>query len=73
MLELHNAKERGMNDWVELLAKADSRFKLLNVRTPRGSRLAVMEIGWLSDDVGSTSIGLSPALRHEQESGARLV
>lgn len=52
MLEFHNAKERDIDDWVGLLAMADSRFRLLNCKQPPGSRLAVMEVGWLGDKVG---------------------
>ena len=54
MLEFHNAKERDIDDWIGLLAMADSRFRLLDCKQPLSSRLAVMEIGWLGDEVGIT-------------------
>ena len=53
MLEFHNAKERGIDDWVGLLAMADSRYRLLDCKQPPGSRLAVMVVGWLVDKVGN--------------------
>ena len=56
MLEFHNAKERDINDWTDLLAMADSRFRLLNCKQPPGSRLAVMEVGWLEDKVAHGSV-----------------
>ena len=52
MLEFHNAKERDIDDWVGLLAMADSRYRLLDCKQPPGSRLAIMEVGWLGDKVG---------------------
>lgn len=51
MLEFHNAKERDIDDWIGLLAMADSRFRLLNSKQPPSSRLAVLEVGWLGDKV----------------------
>ena len=56
MLKSHNAKERDIEDWIGLLAKADSRFRLLNCKQPTGSRLTVMEVGWLEDKVGHESV-----------------
>lgn len=44
MLEFHNAKERDIEDWIGLLAMADTRFRLLGCKQPPSSRLAVMEI-----------------------------
>ena len=52
MLEFHNAKERGIDDWINLLAMADSRFRFLDCKQPPGSRLAVMEVGWVGKKVG---------------------
>lgn len=52
MLEFHNAKERDIDDWIGLLAMADTRFRLLGCKQPPSSRLAVMEIGWIVDEVG---------------------
>lgn len=52
MLELHNAKERDMDDWNDLFKQADPRFRLENVKKPRGSRLAILEVVW-ERDVGN--------------------
>lgn len=46
MLEFHNGKERDHDDWVELLRRADSRYHLIGIKQPTGSRLAVLEVGW---------------------------
>jgi hypothetical protein len=46
MLELLNAKERDVNDWIELFAMADPRFKFLGAKQPTGSRMSIMEAVW---------------------------
>lgn len=46
MLELHYGKERDLEDWIELLQKADPRFHLIGTRQPGGSRLTIFEVGW---------------------------
>ena len=58
MLEFHNAKERDIDDWTGLLAMADRRFRLLGCKQPPGSRLAVMEVGWLEDNAGHESVAI---------------
>ena len=58
MLEFHNAKERDIDDWISLLAMADPRFRLLNCKQPPGSRLAIMEVGWLENKVGHESVAI---------------
>jgi hypothetical protein len=46
MLELLNAKERDVDDWTELFAMADPRFKFLGATQPAGSRMSIMEAVW---------------------------
>lgn len=46
MLQLLNAKERGVDDWTELFKMADSRFKFLGAKQPAGSRMSIMEAVW---------------------------
>ena len=43
MLTMANSKERTLQEFVELLAAADSRFTLANVHMSPGSPLAIME------------------------------
>lgn len=47
MLELHNAKERDRDDWIELFRSADERFEVVKIYQPEGSRLGLIEIVWL--------------------------
>ncbi|MCJ1261072.1 hypothetical protein MMC22_000936 [Lobaria immixta] len=49
MLEIHNGKERGLEDWKQLFGDADRRFALLGVHQPRLSRLAMIEFVWDPD------------------------
>jgi hypothetical protein len=46
MLSLLNAKERDLEDFKHLFALADPRFKFLGVKTPKGSRMSIMEAVW---------------------------
>lgn len=41
-----NAKERDLEEWKNLLATADSRFRLNEVRQNEGSILALLDIVW---------------------------
>ncbi len=49
MWEFHNAKERDVDDWVQLFECADSRFEFLGVKQPAGSRLGIIEVVWKGD------------------------
>ena len=49
MMEFHNSKERGAADWAALLERADPRFQIVNIKTPSGSRLSMIEVLWRSD------------------------
>ena len=44
MLEMHNGKERDMNDWTQLLDKAGNGLRLTTFKQPPSSRLALLEI-----------------------------
>jgi hypothetical protein len=46
MLSLLNAKERDLEDFTQLFALADPRFKFLGAKTPVGSRMSIMEAVW---------------------------
>ncbi len=49
MLEFHNAKERDMDDWMQIFKDADSRFTVLGGKHPEGSRLGLIEVVWEGD------------------------
>jgi hypothetical protein len=46
-LEFHNAKERDIDDWRNLVRTADQRFRFVGFKQPPGSRLATMEVEWV--------------------------
>lgn len=46
MLEIGNARERGLEEWQALFKEADSRFAFQGVIQPPGSRLAILELKW---------------------------
>ncbi|KAL8943467.1 MAG: hypothetical protein Q9211_000964 [Gyalolechia sp. 1 TL-2023] len=46
MLEFHNGKERDLDDWIELLRKADPRFSWAGTTQPYGSRLSFFLVVW---------------------------
>ena len=46
MLAMANAKERDRNDWVDLFASIDPRFKVQNIVTPEKSQLSIVEVVW---------------------------
>ncbi|KAL8794412.1 MAG: hypothetical protein Q9195_002999 [Heterodermia aff. obscurata] len=48
MWATHNAKERDLSDWKELLRATDPGCKLMSVTKPQGSRLSILEIAWAS-------------------------
>ena len=48
MLQLQKAKECDVDEWDQLLHKADARFHIVKIRQPAGSRLSVIEVYWLS-------------------------
>ena len=46
MMELHNAKERDREDWVEFIERADSRFVLRSIEKPASSILSFIDVVW---------------------------
>lgn len=46
MLEIGNARERNLDEWISLLGQADPRFIFKGKRQPPGSRLAILETTW---------------------------
>jgi hypothetical protein len=46
MQELCNAKERDAGEWKSLFGQVDPRFKLVGIKQPAGSRLAIIETVW---------------------------
>lgn len=46
MLEIGNARERDLDEWISLFGQADSRFTFKGTRQPPGSRLAILEATW---------------------------
>ena len=51
MLEIQNSRERELDDWVDLLRRADSRFKFLRATQPQGSKLHLLEVEWSGENV----------------------
>ena len=51
MLEIQNSRERELDDWVDLLRRADSRFSFLRVTQPQGSKLHLLEAEWSGGNV----------------------
>lgn len=45
---VQNAKERDLEEWKNLLAAADPRYQLHEVRQIKGSILALLDIVWES-------------------------
>jgi len=46
MLQIQNSREREVQDWRALLEEADSRFRIVGLNQPRGSKLAIIEAIW---------------------------
>ena len=47
MMATLGARERGTDDWINMLKAVDSRFKLTSVKyTPPYTAVGVLEIGW---------------------------
>ena len=49
MLTLFNGRERDADDWKHLLRLADSKFKLLEIKQPQGSTLALIIATWIEE------------------------
>lgn len=46
MLALFNSREREKSDWEGLFREADERFTDINIWTPEGSALSIIEATW---------------------------
>ncbi|CAO2648170.1 Nn.00g090920.m01.CDS01 [Neocucurbitaria sp. VM-36] len=46
MLEIGNAKERDLGEWMTLFGQADARFVFKDMKQPPGSKLAIIEALW---------------------------
>jgi len=46
MLALSNARERDVDDWMNLFKQADSRFVFLGIKTLEDSSIAIIEAVW---------------------------
>lgn len=44
MMQVHNSKERELEEWVALLKGGDERLRLVNVVQPFGSSMSVLEV-----------------------------
>ena len=44
MMQVHNSKERELEEWVALLKGGDERLRLKNVVQPFGSTMSVLEV-----------------------------
>ncbi|KAL2444799.1 hypothetical protein ABEF95_017268 [Exophiala dermatitidis] len=60
MMMLTNAKERDRGEWEDLIGKAgevaeqeNKRLAILNIRTPVGSTMSLIEVGFVDDDDGN--------------------
>ena len=49
MMQVHNSKERELEEWVALLKGGDEKLRLVNVVQPYGSSMSVLEV--VRDDV----------------------
>ena len=54
MMQVHNSKERDLDEWVDLLKGADERLRLENVVQPFMSLMSVLEV-IRDDDVVRTN------------------
>jgi hypothetical protein len=52
MLTLLNAQERTRDDFINLFASADKRFRFLGVSRPKNCRMSIVEAVWEGEDFG---------------------
>ena len=50
MMQVHNSKERELDEWVALLKGGDERLRLQNVVQPFGSSMSILEVVRDDDD-----------------------
>ena len=46
MLSICNGRERDREDWEQVFKAADTRFKILDVYTPKPSALGIIDVLW---------------------------
>lgn len=46
MMTLFNAREREIEDWIDLFTQADKRFKFVGAKKPEVGTMNVMTIEW---------------------------
>ena len=51
MWSIHNAKERDIDGWRQLLGNADAAFELTAVKRPQGSRLSILNVTWRPQEI----------------------
>lgn len=57
MLTLLNAQERSEDEFRQLFAKVDARFRFLGVTRPAGCRMSIVEAIWDGEDYGGEANG----------------
>ncbi|TVY93429.1 O-methyltransferase, partial [Lachnellula willkommii] len=55
MLSTCNARERDEEDWRQVFADADPRFRVLRVFTPTGAALGIVDVVWEGEGEGSSA------------------
>ena len=53
MMQVHNSRERDLDEWIDLLKSADRRLRLQNVVQPFQSLMSVLEVVRDDDVVGT--------------------
>lgn len=46
MQAIFNSQERTINEWKALFQQADPRFEFMDVKEPKGSALAIIDVRW---------------------------
>lgn len=46
MMTLFNARERELDDWIELFAEADTRFKFIEAKRPDVGTMSLLIFSW---------------------------
>ncbi|KAL8747775.1 MAG: hypothetical protein Q9190_000381 [Brigantiaea leucoxantha] len=70
MMQVHNSKEREMEEWVELLKGADEKLEVRNMVQPFGSSMSVLEV--VREDEGVVSSTLDGAVGNTKETAVPL-
>ena len=67
MMQVHNSKERELEEWVALLKGADERLSINTVVQPFGSTMSVLEV--VRDDGPDTDGHVEPTTNGESKNG----